>query len=187
MLVGNFRRLVKNQTVLPIMNNVAFFGTYSVRCSCFNTIRRRSPTTTILLWNQIASSQNWQYFKYGRRRSIDHEAIYHFSRYCRHDFFNVWLWKNRGAWYQQPRREEDLRFIIVTVWYQTPLSTREKAILILSFALTMFTLISLLAGMCNFYRGGSFRKGLAVGGITALIIFGLLIAGLKSLASLGHW
>jgi len=50
----------------------------------------------------------------------------------------------------------------------------------------MFILISLLAGMCNFYRGGSFGKGLAVGGITALIIFGLLIAGLKSLASLGH-
>ena len=56
----------------------------------------------------------------------------------------------------------------------------------LSFALTMFTLISLLGGMCNFYRGGSFRKGLAVGGITALILFGLLIAVLTSLAALGH-
>jgi len=56
----------------------------------------------------------------------------------------------------------------------------------LSFALIMFTLISLLGGMCNFYRGGSFGKGLAVGGITALILFGLLIAVLTSLAALGH-
>lgn len=56
----------------------------------------------------------------------------------------------------------------------------------LLFALMMFTLISLLVGMCNVCRGGSFRKGLVVGGTIALMIFGLLITGLESLSRLGH-
>ena len=56
----------------------------------------------------------------------------------------------------------------------------------LLFALMMFTLISLLVGMCNVCRGGNFRKGLGVGGTIALMIFGLLITGLESLSRLGH-
>ncbi len=43
--------------------------------------------------------------------------------------------------------------------------------------------ISVLTGMFNYYRGGSFRKGLAIGSVIALIVGAVAMVMLQAAAS----
>ncbi|MCH2613059.1 MAG: hypothetical protein MK006_18500 [Pirellulales bacterium] len=47
----------------------------------------------------------------------------------------------------------------------------------------MLAAISVLTGMLNYYRGGSFRKGLAIGSVIALIVGAVAMVMLQAAAS----